>query len=78
LRSVARVTSPFRAVKPLTATLNAAATGARMGFRLFLASLHEMRRQQAARELHRYRDLIYDADTSISLFEISSPTKKRK
>ena len=87
-RSLARVTSPFRAVKPglrltakasrLTAALNAAATGARMGFRQILASLHETRRQQARRELHRYRDLICDADTSISLFGISSPTKKRK
>ena len=85
MRISGRGNSPLRVVGPafrpdtaIERLARGAITGARAGFRRFVASLHETRRQQAALELERCRHLICEPDASILLFEKYVAVRKRK
>ena len=63
------------AIGRLTTVRRAIASGASTWSARFVAALHESRRKQAAIELAKHRNLIFDADTGMS-FGTNSTTQK--
>jgi hypothetical protein len=59
----------------LARAARAVAGGVRVGFRRFLAALHEGRRRQAAIEQARYRHLIYDPESGLFFGQYSDKRK---